>query len=359
MTQTEPDHLASLGNLRYDQFRKILWATDHEPLQRDLTEIAFNAARKIVGAAKPPYHPAVRYNAVLILGQLDQQYAIEGANARPPVPLPAATEFLTKIVAVAADDKPVPPPVTLGAIIGLERHARFRDALAQGSAEAMTAPLLKLVGRDKPIQEMDRETYDWLRLRALGVLAQLGSVGPKNEVHDAIIKLAAELKSLDDRTAAAAMLNKLKYEGVKLDGKTTCEPLFKLASDVGADEAERAEDFQDASLGGNYARAQQFMMPDGTKRETYPRRHVLARLTDLRIALLAVKPAVAEDLQAKIDALVKTVQPGITAAQDKGLGELNLAGAILRMANALQSEAAPAEAPAGEDENATLFETGG
>jgi hypothetical protein len=101
------------------------------------------------------------------------------------------------------------------------------------------------------------------------------------------------------------------------------------------------------------------MMPDGKKRETYPRRHVLARLTDLRTALMAVKPAVAEDIQAKIDALVKTIQPGITAAQDKELGELNLAGAILTMANALQREAAPAEAPADNDENAALFETGG
>ena len=56
----------------------------------------------------------------------------------------------------------------------------------------MTAALLKLVTNEKPIQEMDRDAYSWLRLRAASALARLGSVGEKNAVHDAIVKLAAD-----------------------------------------------------------------------------------------------------------------------------------------------------------------------
>jgi hypothetical protein len=344
MTQTAPEDLAILGNLRYDLFRKYLWATDHEALQRDLTEIALNATKRIVGASRPPYHPAVRYNAVLVLGQLDQQYAVEGAAARPPVPLPAATELLVKVVAAAADDKPVPPPVVLGAVIGLERHARFREALAPGAADAMTKALLKLATREKPIQEMDRETYDWLRLRTAGVLAQLGSIGPKNEVLNAIFKLAADLRSLDDRVVAAAMLDKFKFEGVKLDSKTTLEPLLDLAHDLGEAESKRAEEFQDAQLGGRgYGPGREFMSSGSTTRETFPRRHVLARLIDLRNALRAVMPAMDEKSQAKLDSLVKILEPGIKAAQDKETAQLTLAGTIHKMASALESEAAPAD----------------
>jgi len=350
MTQLGADQLAGLGDARYKLFRDYLWKADNEQLQQDLTEKAFEAARKIVGASNPPYHPAVRYNAVLILGQLDEQYAIEtGANRRPPVPLPEATVLLTKIVA-AAEDRRIPSSVTLGALIGLERHAQYRDALAPEAAEAMTAALLKLVNLEKPIQEMDREAFDWLRLRAAGVLAQLGSVGPKNEVHDALVKLVADFKSLDDRAATAALLAKLNYEGAKVDGAATAEQLFKLARDIGTAEAKRAEDFQNTRVtggGGFRPGGGEMRMAVGTlgEQETYPRRHVLARLTDLRTALRNVKPVVPQDAQTKFDALLKAIQPVIDAAADEDVVELKLAAAIHTMAAVIEREAAPAGTP--------------
>ncbi len=355
MTQAGADDLARLGDARYNLFRKYLWATENEQLQQDLTELAFNAARRIVVASDPPYHPAVRYNAILILGQLDKQYAIEvGANRRPPVPLPQATEFLTTVVTLAADDKPVPPAVTLGALIGLERHAQYRDALAPGAAEAMTAALLKLVNHEKPILDMDRQSFAWLRLQAAGVLAQLGSVGPNNEVHDALVKLVGELRSLDDRTAAAALLSRINYEGAKVEGAAAVEQLFELARELGAAESKRAEDFQNARIGGGAGfsprgpRGGEFAFGAQAGGATYPRRQVLARLTDLRAALRAVKPVVAEDVQKKVDAVLAAMQPVIKDAADKEVIELNVAAAIHRMAAAIDRETAPPDEPAGE-----------
>ena len=35
---------------------------------------------KIVAAQNPPYHPAVRYNAILIIGMLDDQYSPMAAS---------------------------------------------------------------------------------------------------------------------------------------------------------------------------------------------------------------------------------------------------------------------------------------
>jgi hypothetical protein len=314
--------------------------------------MAFNAARKMIAASNPPYHPAARYNAVLILGQLDKQYAIEtGANRRPPVPLPEATALLTKIV-TAADDRRITPSMTLGALIGLERHAQYRDTLAPEAVQAMSDAMLKLISHEKPIQEMDRTAFDWLRLRAAGILAQLGGLGPKNEVHDAILKLIGDFRSLDDRLATAALLADLKYEGARVDGQAAAEQLFKLARDLGAAEAKRAEDFQNLQLGGGRAlggRREMFATAT-SDRETFPRRHVLARLTDLRAALKAGRPIVPQDAQPKFDALLKAIEPVIEAAANKDTGELKLADAVHTMAAAIAREAAPPEKPAADSE---------
>src|SRR6185295_5638585 len=118
-------------------------------------------------------------------------------------------------------DKPFPPAVILGAIIGLERHVQYQKTMAPESATAIAAALVKLVSREDPIQDMDRNTFSWLRLRAAGVLAKFGTVGEKNASHEAIVKLAATAKALDDRCGAAGLLDKLDYKDVKLDDKTT------------------------------------------------------------------------------------------------------------------------------------------
>jgi hypothetical protein len=362
MTRSGADDLARVGARRFELFKNYLWATTNEALQRDLTELALTSMRPIVVANNPPYHPAVRYNAVLTLGMLDEQYAIDaGTNRRPPRPHPAARALLIQIVSAGAEDKPVPPVLVLGALIGLERHAQYQESFEAGAADAMTKALLKLVDRENPIQDMDREAYTWLRLRAAGVLAQLGSVGPSNEVHDALLKLVGDFRSLDDRTAAAALLAKMKYDEAKVDGAPAVEQMFKLARDVGAAEAKRAEDFQNThpAVGGSFGPGRERSIGFGMagEQEAFPRRHVLARLVDLRTGLQAVKKLVAEDAQANIDAVIKAIDPVIAAAANQDVVELKLAAAIHTMAAAIDRAAAPAEKPADEKDAEDAFET--
>lgn len=355
MTRSGPDDLARLGDSRYNLFKRYLWATSNTDLQRDLTDMAFKAmGRIVVSQDEPPYHPAVRYNAILILGMLDAEYAIDiGATARPPKPLPAATKALIFVVDKATTSNQFPPPVVLGALIGLERHARYRDALEPGTANAMTAALLKLVNQAEPIQEMDPAAYAWLRLRAASALAQLGGVGQNNAVHDALLKLVGDFKSLDDRCASAALLAKLKYEGVKIDAAAATEQFFKLARELGAEEAKRAQEYDDMRLGGGgsfvSARAERFVPTDASgEQDSFPRRQVLARLIDLRRGLRAVKPAVPEESQKKIDAVLDAMKPAIDAAADKGTITLRLTEVIRTMADAIDEAAPPAE-PAAEE----------
>jgi hypothetical protein len=342
MTRTEPDKIGEVGKLREEIFKLFLWKTTNAGLQSDLSNLAFIEMGKIVSAQNPPCHPAARYNAILIIGLLDDQYS-------PPKPYAKATKALTGVVDSATTNNRFPPAVILGALIGLERHAQLRDSLAPEAVSAMQAALLKLATHDEPIQEMDRNAYAWMRLRAASALARLGTVGDKNAVHDAIVKLAVSNKSLDDRCAAVALLDRLEYKDVKLDDAGTAEPMFALARDIAAAEDKRAQDFQDrgATGGGAFPGPGGFGPGGGAVFDpnAYPRRHVLARLTDLRTGLTKVKPALPAETQTKVDALLAAINPVIASASSKDTVDLRLAESIRSMAEAVNKAVPGAAKP--------------
>jgi hypothetical protein len=336
MTRNTPSGLADVGKLRVDLFKKYLWGTSNEQLQANLTDLAFKAMMRIVGNQQaPPYHPAVRYNAILVIGLLDDQYAIDsGAGARPPKPHANANRAIVQIVNRAATDTRFPPPVVLGAIVGLERHAKYSAALPPDQVTAMSAALLKLVNNDKPIQDMNPEAYSWLRLRAASALANLGKPGDNNAVHDAIIKLVGSLKSFDDRCAAAALLAKLDYKDAKIDGPAATKALFKLAGELSADELKRALDFEKMQSLGGFTGGRGAMLESNdpnAQDDGFPREHVLARLHNLRRGLRAVKPAVPAESQKEIDDVLAAIQPVIAATADKSLVSIEISNAISTM----------------------------
>ncbi|HEY3391392.1 MAG TPA: hypothetical protein VGK58_01700 [Lacipirellulaceae bacterium] len=385
MTGTSPEELGRLGDSRYKLFKEYLWESTDAAFQQTLTNKAFSAMLNVLRPQIPPYHPAVRFNAVLVIGMLDQQYGVEGS--RPSVPLPKATTALVYIVDSATAKEIFSPAVILGAVIGLERHAQLRQSLAAPDVAKMTAALLKLINHDKPIQDMDPAAYAWLRLRAASALSHLRTAGPDNNSHNAVVKLAGELKSMDDRCEAAALLARIDYKQVKLEDPAESEPLLKLARDLAAEEAKRAKDFQQEEVGlgggvsigsgigrGEYGGGRSPYSPRGMgqyggsygatgdaleEQERFPRRHVLARLTDLKTGLEAVKPAVPAETQAKIDAILAAIAPVRTQAVDKEIGELAFASSIVAMAAAIEAAAKPADAPAAadEEESADEFQT--
>jgi hypothetical protein len=346
MTGSSPEELATLGIARYALFRDFLWKTDNEQVQKALTDLAYQAMGKILVAKDPPYHPAVRYNAILILGMLDDQYARDGATT-PARPHSRSNNALTGIVNHAMSGKDeFPPAVVLGAVIGLERHAKLRAGLPANNVKAMTDALVKLVSQSQPIMEMDRVEYSWLRLRAANALATLGSPGQNNVVHDAFVKLIGDFKSTDDRCAAAALLAKIKYEGAKVDGAATADRLFTLARDLATEESKRANEFNEKQIAsGGFAPGYSdgFQATGITPPEKFPRRQILARLTDLRAGLQAAKPLVPAESQPKIDALVAAIDPVRQLAVDKAV-ELQLTEAIITMATAINL-AVPAAQP--------------
>jgi hypothetical protein len=355
MTRTEPNEIDDVAGLREELFKKYLWPSTNEQLQKTLTVMTFSAMQAIVvgDPAQPPFDPTVRYNAVLVLGLLDEQYPNPAAPQLPEKPLLNATALLLKIVnGSAANNNAYPPLVVLGALIGLERHAQLRQTLPPQAINLMTATALNFVNAAAPPAGVGADVHVWMRMRAAGVLAQLGSTGQDNQVYNALLSLVANLKSLDDRCEAAALLEKFKYEGAKVDGAVTAQQLLKLAGEVADAELARAIEFEEKHLTGG------FQIVPGRERsdpgvststvETYPRRPLTAHLVSLRSALRATKPLVPADAQAKFAALLSAMEPVIQSAGNKDTVELVLAKSVRDLVDVIKQVTAAPPATAAE-----------
>lgn len=353
MTRHDPEGLEELGDMRFDLFRNFIWATPSEPLQHDLTDMAYEEMLKIVG--NPGYHPAVRYNAILVLGMLDDEYAIEiGADRRPPKPYAKANAILIK----AAEADRIPPPLLVGALIGLERHAMYHESLGPEAVSGMTGVALKIVNLEKRPPDVDRDVFAWIKLKAASVLAELGAVGQGNEVHQALMKLIADGNlSLNNRCHVAGLLGNINYEGAKLNDPAAVEPLVQLAVEVSKTEAKNAREFERMYTGEgrtSTSRSRREYRSSYGEEEALERRQLLARLTNLRDGLAAVKPALAGQQQARIEAIVAAIEPVVSVVEDEDTVDLAVTAKVRTMRDEIQDaariEAAPTadEPPAGE-----------
>jgi hypothetical protein len=241
MTGKSPAQLAALGKLRQDLFR--LLNTPGSPVARE--HVMGIAIKAMTAFAKGNFHPAVRYNAALVLGQLDKEPTGTGANAAAPVPLAASTGALVDLLE-GGHKNPVaiPSSVTVGALVALERQTRlgidpqYADRIAKAALAVATAA-------ERP-EDVSAPVFDWMRSLAARVLANQFAKGVTPPVHTALVKLITDKKmGLDDRCAVADAFTTGMYQeaqGVNVDEAAAA--LGALARDVLAEEAEAGEDYQ-------------------------------------------------------------------------------------------------------------------
>ncbi len=138
----------------------------------------------------------VRYNAMLIYGELNSQEA-------PPVgvgkasPLPAAFPLL---LSTYQDDQ-VPAAIRVAALIGLHRHASLGIA-DKNARDALRAEMVKTFTEQQPPKNATSEAHDWLRMRAAEALGYLGTTGTAPENTDV---LAALLATINNKSANFAL----------------------------------------------------------------------------------------------------------------------------------------------------------
>lgn len=361
MTLYTADALKDLGKRREQLFKQLPAVTN--AASRDLiNEMIFTYAR---GMARGNFHPAVRYNAVLMLGDLDQQLP---SGTTPPIPMAKATQELLELVEKDEFNKvPVPESVKLGALIGLERQSRY--GIDPSLNQRMTAAMIKVAGSPTP-EDVDNDVHDWVRRTAAQVLANQGKQGPTKEVQAALTALIADKKvDLDERCNAAAALKRITYPAnADIDGNDAVDAMALLALDVVSEAAKLARDYQKQALagadfssragggrgygGGEYGGGRGY---GGGEEETGPRferRQVYARLYNIGVGGTSLKAGLADEQQTRLEAIISELKPTMQTIEDKGNTDVPVTKKVIELETVLK-QLVPAAKPAAEAAAAT------
>jgi hypothetical protein len=224
--------------------------------------------------------------------------------------------------------------------------------------------LLAVLEKDEFPHEISASVAQWMKVIAARGLANVGALGDGNRVHTALLTFIADEKArLNNRVRVAELMEAFRpaYESATgINERQTAQTLLQLASDIAADERERAFKYEEESLGrgggGGFDRGNfgiQTELPD-----EYQVRRVLLRLTGLKKAIVAVKPAIKDaQLSGLLDQVVTAADPVIAMATERNLILLNLTRDIKSMADQIASISSSlgveaVEAPPESDEEA-------
>ncbi len=359
MTGVEPQQLAGLGKLREGLFKRYIRGAKSADGQKHLTQLTTKLSGVI--ALDSGYHPAVRYNAVLILGMLDEKYSEGvGRDTTPPVPLASSTKALLLLLEKdRIKDSYIPPSLKVGALIGLSRHARF--GIQSDLAPQVTAAAEKVIAQDKTPKDMKRSVHSWMKKLAAEVLVRQQAKSLSPGVQAALDKLIAKGVSLDDRCEVAGLMKLVDYQSAAgLSGGETVNALGRLTLDVLEEESEAAEEFLDELLqanrgissgrggrggfgGGGYGGRR------GDTGPAYERRRVLARVVQVRDAMNSLAPALDGEAASRKDALLGPIDQLIEVSTGKDPFDQDVAKEVNRAhteVKRLVSQWMPVEEPA-------------
>ncbi len=325
---TRPEKRGELSQLRTDFLRRYLRAA-----KLPEARAAYDRLNQLTLRAMPifiarNFHPAVRYNATLILGELDQEPAVEfGLNRQPPQPLPEALPVLLKAYQASS----LPDVVKIGALLGIQRHLEHRGStIPEAQRETIASEMFRLATAKNPPAGRSRDGHDWMRRRAIEALAMLGSPGGKSEVLAALARIVADSReSLAVRAQAADAVGRLNYDAaVEFDMGRLAGQLAQLAVD--------AASFEEATV---------------TQAGQLPSRGRLAmRLTAVQRALDAAAKIATAAEQPLVKAAQKPVADALATLEEPGLADemlaANLNGLIRQLQSGLPKQAA---APAPTD----------
>jgi hypothetical protein len=332
MTQTNPDSLAEIANLRERLFKMYIGQAGNAATQEYLIGQTFTFAR---GMARNNFHPAVRYNAALILGDLSSKVT------EPQVPLKQATEELLELIEQEQFNKiPVPESVKLGAVIGLERQTRF--GIDPSLADRLNKAMIDVLNSKAP-EDVEPAVHDWLRGTAALTLANQYAKAPNREAFAAIVAFAADSKaSLDDRCLSAAGLERITFAtGADIDGKAATDAMGKLTLDVINDAAKLAEEYQEEAMsdpnigmggggfdgggrggygGGRGGFGRGGFGGDGSEEDTGPKfemRQLFNRLYNIRKGSASLAKGLTDEDKSRLEDLVTELRPVVDVIEAK------------------------------------------
>ena len=150
-----------LPTCRHDFLTMFILQAERNPNQEPFNHLNTLTIQAMRTIALGNYHPLSRYNAALLLSSLHESQSEKPLKGTLPA-LMACLES-TDLVQIAALD-------------GLLKHAKAGSAGAQ--QPQLIAAMLKIVNQKTPPAGRTADGHDWIRRRAIDVLAALGDAGP-------------------------------------------------------------------------------------------------------------------------------------------------------------------------------------
>ncbi len=230
---TLPENLSSVATFREELRRDLNAGRSGAPYDR-LVNLTLNFMTPIVKDRS--FHPAVRYNAMAAIADLDVSIPPPG-DRRPPQPVPAALDLM---LAVLQDSAQI-DAVRIAALQGLVRHANAPMADPQKRDQQVVPLLLQYASTTDPPSGRTKVGHAWMRALAIEALGALGQPGANGQV---VKTLAAVLTESDTplmtRMAAAEALGRIQYKGLTaVKPADVVVPLVQFMLDAMTAEARR------------------------------------------------------------------------------------------------------------------------
>ncbi len=197
----------------------------------DNKEIPSSALRGFPTPIKEDFHPAVKYNAILILGQLNNEVGLGGKDAVPRI------EVLRPLLVNIAGQSSAPDYLRVGALLGIKRHVQLTGKdLPSAGQDLIADTLVSIV--NEPLVVGREEGQIWLKQQAVDILGMLGFPGDDGAVIEqmaAVITDANRSPSL--RYATARAIGQMKMASPPAVGADKLvKQLGQLAADACSEE---------------------------------------------------------------------------------------------------------------------------
>jgi hypothetical protein len=244
-SMTQPENLATLDITRQRFLRQDLGfareQTVHDYLVKDLT------LPQMTAIVRGNFHPAVRYNAMLIISNLNIVEVPTSGQRRPPIPL---LDSLVVITEELQNDKQS-DAVKLAAWVGLLRHVqlnRINQQIPPNAVQIIRTTATKLLAKKDPPAGRSLRGHVWMQRRAIEVLAAVETPGAPGDVISQIEAMAANDQApLSLRLTAARSLGNLPYgAGTKATPGGSATHLGALAAVICRTEMSRVEEEKEA-----------------------------------------------------------------------------------------------------------------
>jgi hypothetical protein len=246
---TRRDHLDQWVD-ESGKFRKILTTIKEPKVHEHLVGLTYRTLTVIV---QGNYHPVARYNAMLLIGHLNQvEASLMGENRHLPVPQIQCLIYMLD----QYDDPQQIDAVRVAALLGIHRHADIDRQLPAGQprrlygtneGKRVTSTMIKLIGSKTPPGNRTVAGHSWMRRRAVDILGELGSVGDNGQVVATLEKvLADDAEPVALRCSAAASLGQLIYQPQpKVQPADIAKKMAMLAAYAGRKEMQRVREQQE------------------------------------------------------------------------------------------------------------------